>query len=199
MNRKNFLTQATLAAFSLTTTGFIKPTPNGFEGNCKTTNDILGPFYRPDAPLRKDLLYKNILGSRITIGGRVLDENCNPIPNALVEIWHCDIYGNYDNDSSDFKHRGSFKTNHKGGYHFLTIMPGKYLNGKLYRPAHIHFRVTAEGHSELISQLYFKGDPHIADDPWASQSKAIQRTLPLEPIGVNGDLKVTFDIGLTQA
>jgi protocatechuate 3,4-dioxygenase beta subunit len=48
-------------------------------------------------------------------------------------------------------------------------LPEKYLNGKLFRPAHIHFRVTAA--EELVSQIYFMGDPNITEDPWASKKK----------------------------
>jgi protocatechuate 3,4-dioxygenase beta subunit len=197
MNRKNFITKAALAAFSLSATGFIKPTSTGFEGDCETTNDILGPFYRSNAPMRKNLMFEGIEGSAITIKGTVRDADCKPLANALVEIWHCDVHGSYDNKSSAFKHRASWKTNDKGLYAFKTIMPGKYLNGRLYRPAHIHFRITADGYSELISQLYFKGDPHISEDPWASQPKAIHRVLPVEPVGLHGELEVTFDIGLS--
>ena len=75
-------------------------------------------------------------------------------------------------------------------------MPGKYLNGQLYRPAHIHFRVTEKNSRELVSQLYFQGDPHLIKDPWASQKKAMKRILPIALEDTHGNLAVTFDIHL---
>ena len=120
----------------------------------------------------------------------------SPAENALVEIWHCNTKGEYDNESDEFKHRAKWYTNKNGEYSFKTILPGKYLNGKLYRPAHIHFRITEKDSSELISQVYFQGDPHISEDPWASQKKAEFRILPIRLEDTNGNLTVTFDITL---
>ena len=73
---------------------------------------------------------------------------------------------------------------------------GKYLNGRLYRPAHIHFRISEKNSKELISQIYFQGDPHITEDPWASNPKAEHRILPVAPGDTQGNLSVTFDIYL---
>jgi len=198
MNRKKFLINSGLTVVGLSTLGFIKKDAKGaFIGDCQTTNDILGPFFRPDAPLRSDLTYEGITGSIIEIKGTVFENDCiTPIEDALIEIWHCDSDGNYDNDSEEFRHRASFMTLADGVYSFKTIIPGKYLNGALYRPSHIHFRVTAKNHPELISQIYFQGDPHIEKDPWASSAKAIHRVLPVAPINITGNLNVRFDINL---
>lgn len=198
MNRKKFLTTTALAAFSISVLGKIKKTENdGFEGDCDTTNDILGPFYRADAPIRYDMTFEKLEGTVVELKGKVYQSDCETvIKNALVEIWHCDTEGEYDNDSDDFKHRARWKTDENGTYAFKTILPGKYLNGALYRPAHIHFRVTATDHKELISQIYFKGDPHIEADHWASKKKAINRILPIVLEDIKGNLVVNFDIYL---
>lgn len=200
MDRKKFIVTSALTAVGLSTLGCAIQTPSGtFEGDCETTNDILGPFYRPNAPFTNDITFKGLKGVKIKLKGTVYQSDCKtPLKNALVEIWHCDTEGNYDNDSDLFRHRASFKTNDDGQYHFLTILPGKYLNGKLYRPAHIHFRVSESNYRELISQVYFKGDPHITEDPWASQAKANMRILPLIPENIKGQLNVTFNIYLTK-
>lgn len=166
-----------------------------FGGDCDTTNDILGPFYRPDAPLRSDLTYEGLTGSRITVKGKVFKPDCvTPLSNAQVEIWHCDTEGNYDNDTSAYRQRARWLTNAQGEFSFKTILPGKYLNGELYRPSHIHFRVTEAGSKELVSQIYFKGDPHITKDPWASQQKAKERILEIMPEDTHGNLAIRFDI-----
>lgn len=200
MNRKEFIITSSIAAFSLSTFGkVIENENNNFNGDCTTTDDILGPFYRKNAPLRDNLIFEGLAGNRITVNGNVYTDDCKtPLSNALVEIWHCNANGEYDNKSSKMLHRASWISNKKGEYSFKTILPGKYLNGKLYRPSHIHFRITAEGHKELISQIYFAGDPHITEDPWASQAKAVHRILPVSPIDIDGSLAVKFDIYLEK-
>ena len=194
MDRKEFLITASLAAFSLSTCGKVEKIEDQFKGDCDTANDILGPFYRPDAPTRSDLTFVGLSGSIIQLKGQVFKSDCiTPIKNALVEIWHCDTEGAYDNQSQEFKHRAKWQTDEDGAYDFKTILPGKYKNGRLYRPAHIHFRVSAAGSKELISQIYFQGDPHITEDPWASLPKAEHRVLPISLEDVSGNLAVNFD------
>ena len=198
MNRKKFLLGASMAAFSFSVVGsVIKQEDDRFTGDCQTTKDILGPYYRPDAPLRQDMLYEGLPGSRIRVRGKVYSGDCHtPLKDALVEIWHCDTKGYYDNDTSAYLHRAGWKSDANGDYAFQTILPGKYLNGREFRPAHIHFRVTAAGHKELVSQIYFKGDPHIAADRWASAKAAQHRILEIFPENEFSDLTVQFDIYL---
>ena len=54
--------------------------------------------------------------------------------------------------------------------------------------------MTGKKSKELISQIYFKGDPHITEDPWASQSKAKLRILEISPEDIKGNLTINFDI-----
>lgn len=203
MERKDFLVKASLAAFAVSACGTIKPTQVGdqerFEGDCATTDDILGPFYRAEAPTTADLTFEGLEGSLVQIKGRVFGPDCEtPLENALVEIWHCDTEGRYDNETEKFDHRAKWKTNKNGEYSFTTILPGKYLNGALYRPAHVHFRVTGNGMRDLVSQIYFMGDPHITKDPWASQPKAELRILPIILEDTKGKLVANFDLYLAS-
>ncbi len=200
MDRKKFIISSSLTAFALTTFGSIIKGANGeFKGDCDTTNDILGPFYRPNAPVRSDLTYEGLTGTRIVLKGNVLKSDCiTALKDALIEIWHCNTEGEYDNDTKEFRQRASIMSNDKGEYSFSTILPGKYLNGELYRPSHIHYRVTEKSSKELISQIYFKGDPHIIKDPWASQDKAKLRILQITPEGIKGNLTINFDIYLAE-
>ena len=197
MNRKKFLINSSLAAFSVSIFGKVQPKENDFVGDCETTNDILGPFYRPEVPVRNDLTSKDLKGTVIELKGKVFGADCvTPLSNAKVEIWHCNTEGEYDNDSKVFHQRGKWYSDKGGHYSFKTILPGKYLNGGKFRPAHIHFRVTAKGSQELISQIYFHGDPHITKDPWASKKKAVHRILPISLEDTKGNLVVVFDIFL---
>jgi len=200
MDRKKFIITASLTAIGLSTFGTIIKLPTGdFHGDCETTNDILGPFYRANAPIRSDLITEGLVGQRIKLSGTVFKSDCKtPLKNAMVEIWHCDSEGVYDNESDAFNQRARVITDETGAYSFQTILPGKYLNGRLYRPAHIHYRVTEQNSKELISQIYFQGDPDIAKDPWASQKKAQLRILDVMQEENDGAMAVNFDIHLRE-
>lgn len=186
-----------MSAFALSTFGFVSKNEEEFTGDCETTNDILGPFCRENAPLRNKLIDKNMKGQQILIKGKVYgSDSSTPLQNAKVEIWHCSNKGEYDNTSGDFQYRAQWNTDENGFYSFETLLPGKYLNGGQFRPAHIHFRVSVKGQNELISQLYFKGDPHIDKDPWAKKKFAENRILPIIMENTMGNLVVNFDIYL---
>lgn len=208
MNRRNFLRNSSYYAFAVSTFGVvackkegiasINAPKNAYTSECQTTADILGPFYRPNAPVRYDLTIAGQTVPPLLVLGDVVDAtDCEtPIPEALVEIWYADEEGGYDNNTDDFLHRGRQLTNENGGYEFQTIVPGRYLNGGTFRPAHIHFRVTAPGYKELVSQIYFKDDPFIESDPWASAPEAELRILTI------GEVKdcdaVRFDVYLEK-
>jgi protocatechuate 3,4-dioxygenase, beta subunit len=117
------------------------------------------------------------LGERITVSGRVLDENGAPVRNSLVEIWQANASGRYphvaDNHDApldpNFTGGGRTLTDENGFYKFTTIKPGAYpwrnhYNG--WRPAHIHFSLFGQAFAQrLITQMYFPGDPLLEYDP----------------------------------
>lgn len=116
-------------------------------------------------------------GQRIIVTGRVLDENGDPIPNTLVEIWQCNAAGRYhhDKDNHDapldpyFRGGGRVITDADGVYRFTSIRPGAYPwrnHHNAWRPAHIHFSVFGRSMLDrLITQMYFPGDPLLGYDP----------------------------------
>lgn len=198
MDRRKFIINSSITAVSLATTGFIIQKKNGsYIGDCETTNDILGPKYRANAPIRSDLTFKGMKGTRLNIKGKVYSGDCSTIlQQAVIEFWHCDNKGTYDDITDKYLYRAKWVTGSAGDYAFQTIVPGAYLNGSQFRPAHFHFRVTARDHKELISQVYFKGDPYILADPWASQTKARERILETIPKSGNEEAHVVFNIYL---
>ena len=199
MDRKKFIISSSLTAFALTAFGSVVKGANGeFKGDCDTTNDILGPFYRPNAPIRSDLTYEGLKGNRIILKGKVFKSDCiTEIKDALVEIWHCNTEGEYDNDTKEYRQRAGLYTNENGEYSFTTILPGKYLNGELYRPSHIHYRVTGESSKELVSQIYFKGDKYNDTDTSASSPQAVNRILNIVK-NSSGENAVTFDVVMSK-
>jgi protocatechuate 3,4-dioxygenase, beta subunit len=136
------------------------------------------------------------VGERIILHGRVLDENCRPVPRTLVEIWQANASGRYRHKKDtylgaldpNFGGCGRTLTDDTGYYCFRTIKPGPYpwLNHvNSWRPAHIHVSVFGSSFSQrLITQLYFEGDPLIPLCPIVQtipDPEAVQRLIaPLD-------------------
>jgi protocatechuate 3,4-dioxygenase beta subunit len=115
-----------------------------------TQSQTEGPYYKSDTPERNSLLEEGMEGTRLILVGYVLDQNCNPLPNAWLDFWQADASGEYDNDG--YRLRGHQFTDSQGRYHLETILPGLYSS----RPIeHIHVKVRPEGGEEVTSQLYF--------------------------------------------
>lgn len=85
--------------------------------------------------------------------GRVLNTACQPVPNAIVDVWGCDSEGEYDN--TGFKLRGHQLTDAQGRFRFETLMPGSYGNSTFRRTPHLHVKVQGPGTPLLTTQLYF--------------------------------------------
>ncbi len=198
MKRRAFLTNTVLSAIAVSTTGFIRFDGNRYVGDCETTSDILGPFYRPDSPVRSSLVIKGEKGDLTELIGKVKHDDCTtPYKNAKVEIWHCDGNGVYDNETPDFKYRGTTYTDENGNYAFQTILPVPYDVGNgNFRPAHFHMMITAEGYQPLVTQLYFNGDKHIEKDESAASPTAKRRILEVLN-GGNGSKKVVYDVSMS--
>jgi protocatechuate 3,4-dioxygenase beta subunit len=207
-NRRKFLRNVTLTSLGV---GVIPAIAKGSQNNsllsvpppppCNpTTSDYYGegPFYTPDAPFIGDdnlLADGTELGQRLIISGVVRNLDCTEvIPDAVIDLWHADGNGDYDN--TGYYLRGKTTSNASGFYLFETIKPGKYLNGDTYRPSHIHVKVTAPGYPTLTTQIYFTGDTSIPTDAAASITSgtydATHRTIDLET--VDGKLEGVWDI-----
>jgi protocatechuate 3,4-dioxygenase beta subunit len=117
------------------------------------------------------------LGERITVHGRVVEEDGRPVPNTLVEIWQANAAGRYRHAGDqhpapldpNFAGGGRCITDAEGRFRFVTIKPGAYPWGNHYnawRPAHIHFSVFGRAFVQrLVTQMYFPGDPLFFQDP----------------------------------
>ncbi len=198
MERRTFLKTSTLSAIAVSATGFISFDGNGYVGDCETTTDILGPFYRPESPVRNNLVIKGEKGELVELLGKIKHQDCKtPYKNAKVELWHCDGNGVYDNSTSEFKYRGTTFSDESGNYSFQTVLPVPYDvgNGQI-RPAHFHLMITAEGYQPLVTQLYFNGDKHIENDDYASSEFAKRRILEVSETGKSR--KVFYDVSMAK-
>jgi catechol 1,2-dioxygenase len=150
----------------------------------QTASALLGPFYRANAPelaMGADLAQSGTPGPALFFNGQVRGATGNPIGNATLDVWHSSSTGLYENQDpaqESMNLRGRFRTGADGRYWFRTVKPKSYPVptdgpvGKLlaaqnrhpFRPAHVHFIVSAPGHRTLITQVFSDTDEALAAD-----------------------------------
>ena len=116
-----------------------------------TKPDMLGPFYKADAPERART------GSGLVVSGSVRSAtDCAPLPGARIEWWSADERGEYRDELRATQHVDA-----DGRFVYETVPPGRYPG----RPPHLHVKVTAPRHTPLVTQLYPRdGQRSIATD-----------------------------------
>lgn len=149
-----------------------------------TPSTLPGPFYRADAPLLPlgAELCRNGEGVPLAVSGRVTSQDGAAVAGAIVDVWHANPQGRYENQDPDNQPehnlRGRFRADEEGGFYFSTVRPSGYslpsdgpvgqlaarLGLSLDRPAHIHFAVTAPGHRRLVTAIFDGSDPAIDRD-----------------------------------
>ncbi len=198
MKRRAFTKLTGLSAIAISTTGFIKFNGETYSGDCETTTDILGPFYRPNSPKRNNLVIEGMPGDLVELSGVVRHRDCKtPYKNAKIELWHCSAEEVYDNDSDEYRYRGTTFCDENGKYSFQTQMPVPYDVGNgTIRPAHFHMMVSAPGYQSLVTQIYFVGDPYVQKDATASLAEAKNRILEVQK--ENDMLKVFFECNMNE-
>ena len=140
-------------------------------------------------------------GERITVSGRVVDEDGRPLPHVLIEVWQANAAGRYRHTRDDhpapldpyFIGAGRAETDAEGRYRFTTIKPGAYPwrnHPNAWRPAHIHFSIFGRSFlTRLVTQMYFPNDPLFPYDPMLQSvpgERARQRMVS------------SFDLSLTE-
>ena len=153
--RRRFIATAGLAPL-LVASGALAPnavlaaTPSC--GSDATPPQTEGPFFKPDSPRRNSLIDPGMRGEQLRITGRVLTTSCQPVNGALIDFWHCDVNGTYDNRG--FRFRGHQFSDAQGRFSLETLVPGVYPG----RTRHIHVIVQASNSRALTTQLYFPGE-----------------------------------------
>ena len=109
-------------------------------GCTPTLPEALGPFYKPNAPVRSSV------GKGYQLSGKIISSrDCAPIQQARIEFWMAGPDGDYRDD-----YRAIVIADGLGEYQFESHVPPSYLR----RPPHIHVRVTAPGFKTLVTQYY---------------------------------------------
>ena len=146
------------------------------------------PFVRPrdrfSSQARSDLRERGAQGREFELSGFVLTRNCRRLGGAVVDLWHADDKGDYDN--AGFRYRGHIVTGPDGAFNFRTIVPAVYSG----RTRHYHVKVQAPGSRLLTTQLYFPNEPANARDGLFS------RALLMRVADADGSLTGRFDFVL---
>ena len=140
-----------------------------------TADNIEGPFYKRGAPNRSVLVSADDDGERLVLAGTVSSTSCERLAGATIDVWQANARGDYDLDG--FRFRGRMAVDARGRWQLRTIVPGRYLNGRRYRPAHLHVKVSAPGFATLTTQLYFAGDPYNEGDPFIDPSLIMETSV----------------------
>ena len=105
----------------------LRPTPSCPGAAPPTERQTEGPYFKPDSPLRASLVEPGMTGTRIVVTGMVLSTNCQPIARALIDVWHADDRGGYDNAGYRLRgHQSAVPTVH--GLHEILSWPERKIN-----------------------------------------------------------------------
>ena len=180
-----------------------------------TPSNVLGPYYREGAPFIDnggDVAPAGEPGDPLVVRGVVTDTTGRPLAGAVVDVWQCSATGEYEHQATgkdDYYLRRRLRTDAQGRYEFRTIRPVPYeipksgpvgtllanLDWHAFRPAHIHFKVSADAQATLVTQMYFADDEWIHDD----RVNAAKDDLAVKVSTVDGAAQAEFDIRLCSA
>ena len=178
-NRQEFILLSDTLGASMLIDAINNRKPSG-----ATESSVLGPFYREGAPAYEngaDLADGETGGERVLVSGKVIDLDGAPIAGAVLDIWQTApdaIYAAQDTSRTSFNLCGRLTTGDDGRYWFHTRKPVSYTvpgDGPVgdmlkaagrhnWRPAHIHFLLSAEGYETLVTQLFTDDDPYLESD-----------------------------------
>lgn len=180
-----------------------------------TPNTMRGPFYRPEAPVLAAGASISLdgVGEPLTVRGRVIDLDSRSIAGARIETWQANAEGKFENQEPDrqpdFNLRGVFTSDADGRFHYRSVKPAGYsvpddgpvgqllgrLGYPLRRPAHLHFRISAEGFETLTTQVFDGGDPQLQEDA----IHAMRKDLIGDFVRKGKDWELAFDFVMVRA
>jgi hydroxyquinol 1,2-dioxygenase len=147
-----------------------------------TPSTVVGPFHIDDSPILPmgANVAEGLAGETTFLVGTVRDLNGKPVEGAKLDIWQADADGLYESQlgAEEPTLRAIFHTRADGKYVIRTIAPPGYsipMDGTVgdllrqtdishFRPAHIHFLISAPGYETLVTHLFKKGAKYIDSD-----------------------------------
>ena len=192
-----------------------------------TQSTVLGPFFvdaAPEAESGADIDPGEAGGGEpLFVDARVVDPSGAPVAGAVVDVWHSDAEGLYDvqRPEGELARRARFTTDAEGRLRFRTTMPASYpipddgpvgdmlkATGRHpWRPAHVHFMITAPGFRRLVTHVFVDGDTYLDSDAVFGVKESLIDAYPVRPAGTAPDGTpmarpfhvLTYNFGLTPA
>lgn len=185
------------------------------DGEGITASTVLGPFYagqQRELEADASILLRDEDAQPLIMSGRIKDKSGAPIEGACIEVWQTapnQLYDVQDSGQPEGHLRATFRSDTGGRYRFRTILPVSYpipddgpagqLLGAMgrhpFRPAHIHFKISAPGRRQLVTHLFLAGDDYLASDAVFG----VKSSLVVEPVERDGELVIEHDFGLAEA
>lgn len=172
-----------------------------------TQSTVLGPFFVEDAPAAEQ-------GADIDPGGlgggeplfvdvTITDPAGKPVGGATVDVWHSDTEGFYDvqREGGALARRARFVSDPEGRLRFRSTTPAAYpipydgpvgdmlkaTNRHPWRPAHVHFMISAPGFRRLVTHVFVDGDPYLDSDAVFGVKESLIDAFPRQPAGAAPD------------
>ena len=185
--------EVVLMAGSLGLSSLVCLLNNGASGRKPTTANLMGPFWRADAPSMEhgaSIVRSPTPGSPVFVDAWVVDPDGKPVEGVQVDVWQSSSEGFYENQDpqqAEMNLRGRFTTDADGHIAFRSIKPAGYpipVEGPVgdwlhaqgrhnLRPAHIHFMFYKPGYKTQFSQVYSSDDPNLDSDVQFGVTRAL--------------------------
>ena len=208
--RQEFILLSDVLGFSMLVDAINNRRPSG-----ATENTVFGPFHVNGAPEREmgACISLDGKGETCLYEGRVIDLHGEPIEGARIDVWSDNAEGFYDVQQPGIQpkwnNRGIFTTGKDGTYGFIGIKPVSYpipndgpvgqmlhhLGRHAYRPAHMHYLVTAEGYQKVVTHTFVGDDPYLASDTVFGVKETL--VAPFERVDGETVWRSPFDFVLT--
>lgn len=173
-----------------------------------TASQTVGPYLHIGLTwlITDNLAAPGVDGDPITIAGRVVDGDGVPVNDAVIEIWQANRHGRYAHPEdegaapleSQWHGFGRVPTDAAGRFHFTTIKPGRVPapGGGLQAP-HVNVTIFMRGMlRQLVTRIYFPGDPANDEDPVLRSVPPARRTTLVAVADPANASALTFDVRL---
>lgn len=196
--RQEFILLSDTLGLSMLTVAMNNDKPQG----C-TEATVFGPFHVEGAPHYEHGadVANGAAGEPCIVRGRVLGLGGEAVAGAVVEVWQADAEGNYDVQYPDLvqhRARGVLTSGTDGRFHFRSIVAEAYpipVDGPVgdmlratkrhpWRPAHLHFMITAPGYEKLVTHVFRSGDRYLDSDAVFGVRQSLVADWVQQPDGV---------------